>query len=150
MGAVINLTTKSGLGAGAPKPDVYVGGSKFGIWEAGAAVGGGSQTFGYYASINASKSDRFVDPVNFDNLQNHGDTARGFLRLDRTSDDAKSSFRLTLLLGSTHRDVPNTYTQEAAGQQERVGSADQNLNLGWQKILSGSAVLEMNAFGRFS
>jgi hypothetical protein len=150
MGAVINLTTKSGLGAGAAKPDVYIGTSKFSTREAGAAVGGGSSTFGYYASINASKSDRFVDPVNFDNLQNHGDTARGFLRLDRTSDDSKDSFRLTLLLGSTHRDVPNTYTQDLAGQAERVRSADQNVNAGWQKILSSSTVLEMNAFGRFS
>src|SRR5207302_6284404 len=61
-GAVINLTTKSGLGAGAPKTEVLVGGSKFATVEGGASIGGGSQTFGYFGSINGSKSDRFVDP----------------------------------------------------------------------------------------
>ncbi|HEX7191286.1 MAG TPA: TonB-dependent receptor [Thermoanaerobaculia bacterium] len=150
MGAVINLTTKSGLGTGAPKPDVYVGGSKFSTWEAGTALGGGSQAFGYYGSINASRSDRFVDPVNFDNRHNSGNTVRGFLRLDDASTDQKDSFRLTLLLGSTHRDVPNTFTQSAAGQNERVHSADQNINAGWQKIVSSDTVLELNAFGRFA
>jgi hypothetical protein len=113
VGAVINLTTKSGLGAGAPKTEVFVGGSKFATVEAGASMAGGSQTFGYFGSINGSKSDRFLDPVNFDNLHNHGDTYRGFLRLDTQSPDSKSSFRITALLGQTHRDVPNTFTQEA-------------------------------------
>jgi hypothetical protein len=150
VGAVINLTTKSGLGAGNPKTEVFVGGSKFGTVEAGASTAGGSQTFGYFGSINGSKSDRFLDPVNFDNLHNHGDTYRGFLRLDTQSPDSKSSFRFTALLGETHRDVPNTFTQDAAGQSERVRSADQNFNLGWQSILSQTAVFEFVGFGRFS
>jgi hypothetical protein len=150
VGAVINLTTKSGLGAGDPKTEVFVGGSKFATAEAGASVGGGSQNFGYFASVNGSKSDRFLDPVNFDNLHNHGDTTRGFLRLDTQAPDSKSSFRITALLGQTHRDVPNTFTQEAAGQNERVRSADENFNLGWQSILSPTSVLELVGFGRFS
>jgi hypothetical protein len=150
VGAVINLTTKSGLGAGSPKTEVFVGGSKFATVEAGASVAGGSQTFGYFGSINGSKSDRFLDPVNFDNLHNHGDTTRGFLRLDTQAPDSKNSLRFTLLLGQTRRDVPNTFTQEAAGQNERVRSADENFNLGWQSILSPTSVLELVAFGRFS
>src|SRR5436853_6522300 len=48
IGAVVNLTTKSGLGSGKAKGDVYVGASKFSTIEAGASVGGGSQTFGYF------------------------------------------------------------------------------------------------------
>jgi hypothetical protein len=150
IGAVVNLTTKSGLGTGAAKTDAYIGGSKYSTIEGGAAVGGGSQTFGYFGSVNASKSDRFLDPVNFDNLHNRGNTVRGFLRLDRQSDDAKESIRFTALLGQTRRDVPNTFTQQDAGQNQRVRSADQNFNLGWQSILSNTGVLEVIGFGRFS
>src|SRR5437016_4121011 len=150
VGAVINLTTKSGLGLGSAKTEAYVGASKFSTIEAGASVGGGSQTFGYFASVGGSKSDRFLDPVNFDNLHNHGDTARGFLRLDRASDDQKNSLRFTALLGRSNRDVPNTYTQEAAGQDQRVRSNDENVNVGWQSILSPQSVLEIGAFGRFA
>ena len=150
VGAVINVTTKSGLNGGAPKTEAYVGGSKYSTIEGGVSVGGGSQTFGYFGSVNASKSDRFLDPVNPDNLHNNGNTARGFLRLDSQSADARSSFRLTALLGATRRDVPNTYTQQAAGQNERARSSDENVNGGWQTILSQQSVLEINAFGRFS
>ena len=150
VGAVINLTTKSGLGSGSAKTDAYVGVSKFATLEGGVSVGGGTQTFGYFTSVDASKSDRFLDPVNFDNLHNHGNTERGFLRLDRASSDQKNSFRLTTLLGTTRRDVPNTFTQEASGQDQKVKSNDENLNLGWQSIFSQSSVLELNAFGRFS
>jgi hypothetical protein len=100
--------------------------------------------------VNGSKSDRFLDAVNFDNLHNHGNNFRGFLRLDRQSADQKNSFRLTTLLGATRRDVPNTYTQETSGQDQRVRSNDENVNLGWQSILVQNSVFELNAFGRFS
>jgi len=100
--------------------------------------------------VNGSKSDRFLDPVNPNNLHNHGDTFRGFLRLDRQSADAKNSFRFTALAGSHHRDVPNTYTQEAAGQDQHVRSNDENINAAWQRIFSQASVLEIGAFGRFS
>jgi len=150
IGAVINLTTKSGLGLGAAKTEAYVGMSKFSTFEGGASVGGGSQTFGYFGSVNGSKSDRFLDPVNFANLHNEGKTYRGFLRLDATTPDAHNSFRFTALLGQTRRDVPNTFTQEAAGQDQRVHSADQNFNAGWQSIVSQSALFEVGGFARFS
>jgi outer membrane cobalamin receptor len=150
VGAVINLTTKSGLGLGSAKTEAYVGASKFSTAEAGVSVGGGSQTFGCFGSVNGSKSDRFLDPVNFDNLHNHGSTVRGFLRLDNQSSDARSSFRFTTLLGATRRDAPNRYDQQASGQNERVRSNDENVNFGWQSILTQTSVLELNAFGRFS
>jgi hypothetical protein len=150
VGAVVNLTTKSGLNTGAPKAEAFVGGSKFATFEGGASVSGGSQTFGYFGSISGSKSDRFTDPVNPSNLHNTGNTLRGFLRIDTQTPDSKSSFRFTALVGQTQRDVPNTYTQAAAGQNERVHTADQNLNVGWQNILSQSSVLEIVGFGRFS
>ena len=150
IGAVINLTTKSGLGLGKSKTEAYVGASKFSTFEAGASVGGGTQTFGYFGSVNGSKSDRFLDPVNFDNLHNHGNTFRGFLRLDGQSSDSKSSFRFTTLVGQTRRDVPNTYTQQAAGQDERVRTQDENFNVGWQSVVSSTAVIEAVGFARFS
>ena len=150
IGAVINLTTKSGLGSGAARTTAYAGASSFATTEAGVSVGGGSQTFGYFGTVAGSRSSRFLDPVNFDNLHNHGNTVRGFLRLDRQSADAKDAFRFTTLLGSTHRDAPNTFTQETSGQAETVRSNDENFNAGWQRIFSGASLIEFLAFARFS
>src|ERR1700693_195391 len=120
IAAVINLTTKSGLGQGAIKGDVHAGAARFKTYDAGASAGGGSSHFGYYFSLDGSKSDRFLDPPNFDNLQNHGDTERIFLRLDLANADSTSALRISGLLGRTKRDVPNTFSQQATGTDNRV------------------------------
>lgn len=149
VGAVINLATKSGLGSPF-KGDIQSGVSRFGTFEEGASVMGGSQSWGIFASVTGSWSDRFLDPVNPSNLHNVGNTERAFLRLDYASPKMTDMLRLTFLAGRTDRDVPNTYTQEAAGQDESVKSQDQNLNLGWTHVLSSSATFDLNAFARFS
>ena len=149
IGAVMNMTTKSGLGSGKLKGDVNLGASSFSTYDAGVSLEQGSDTFGFYAGLSGSASDRFLDPVNPDNLNNKGDTARGFLRLD-WAPSPEDSFRFTALLGQTHRRVPNTYTQEAAGQDQGVKTADQNVNFGWQHVTSTTSVFDLAVFGRFS
>ncbi len=148
IAAVINLTTKSGLGTGGPHGDVHAGGAQFKTYDAGASVGGGSSTFGYFGSVDASKSDRFLDPVNFDNFHNHGDTERAFLRLDSTTPQGSDSFRLSGLIGRTNRDVTNTFTEEAANTDNTVETNDWNANAGWQHVFGSSAVLDTTLFAR--
>ncbi len=148
IAAVINLTTKSGLGTGAPKGDVRVGAARFNTYDAEASIGGGSSRFGYYGSLDASKSDRFLDPVNFENLHNHGDSERAFLRFDFASPDSTNTVRLSGLVGRTQRDVPNTFTQQGAGAANNVQTNDWNANLGWQVVLSPTSVLDTTVFAR--
>jgi hypothetical protein len=149
IGAVVNLTTKSGL-ASPFKADVYAGASRFATHEGGASVSAGSKQFGLFASVDASESDRFLDPVNFDNLHNLGNTERGFLRLDFASPDLSDAVHFTVLGGRTRRDVPNTYTQQAAGQDEYVRSQDTNVSLGWTHVISSQATFDATAFARLS
>ncbi|HTO76452.1 MAG TPA: TonB-dependent receptor [Thermoanaerobaculia bacterium] len=148
IAAVINLTTRSGLGAGAPKGDVRFGGASFNTYDAGASVGGGTSTFGYYFSLDAAKSNRFLDPVNFDNFNNHGDSERAFLRFDFATPDSTNDFRISGLIGRTQRNVPNTLTQEEALTDNEVQTNDWNLNLGWQSILAATTVLDVTGFAR--
>ncbi|HTS03823.1 MAG TPA: carboxypeptidase regulatory-like domain-containing protein, partial [Thermoanaerobaculia bacterium] len=88
IGSVVNLATKSGLGTPF-HGDVYGGAARYSTYEGGLSLGGGSRNFAAFASLNGSWSDRFLDPVNFDNLHNTGDTQRGFLRVDYASDDLR-------------------------------------------------------------
>jgi Carboxypeptidase regulatory-like domain len=148
IAAVINLTTKSGLGSGPFKGDVRVGAARFSTYDAGISGGGGTSRFGYFGSIDGSKSDRFLDPPNFDNLQNHGDSERVFLRLDLATEGSTNAFRLSGLVGRTKRDVPNTFSQEAAGTDNKVETNDWNANLGWQSVLSPTAVFDTTFFAR--
>jgi Carboxypeptidase regulatory-like domain len=149
IGAVINLSTRSGLSSGTVHGEAFLGASRFSTYEGGASVGYGTDSFGIFASVTGSESDRYLDPVNFDNLHNQGDTARGFVRLDWVPDPS-DSLRFSVLAGRTNRDVPNTYTQQAAGQDQRVESRDENYNFGWQRVLSEQSVLELVAFARLS
>jgi hypothetical protein len=149
IGAVIDLTTKSGLGTGPLHGQAYTGASGFSTGEIGANLGYGSERFGLFATVDGSQSDRFLDPVNFSNLHNQGNTRRGFARLDWATDPS-NTFRMTALVGRTDRDVPNTYTQQAAGQDQRVRTRDANFNLGWQRVVSSSAVMDTLLFSRTS
>ena len=148
IAAVINLTTKSGLGRGAFKGDVHAGAARFNTYDGGVSAGGGSSRFGYYFSIDGSQSDRFLDPPNFDNLTNHGDTERLFFRTDLANADLADTFRFSGLLGRTRRDVPNTFSQEATGTQNQVETNDWNANLGWQHVFSAKSFLDTTVFAR--
>jgi hypothetical protein len=149
-GAVVNLTSKSGLGAPrAFQGDVSLGLSRFATRELGFSGWGGGTAFGYFVTGAASESDRFLDPVNFENLHNHGATGRLFTRFDwllGTSD----MVRFSASGGQTDRDVVNLASQEAAGQNQRVHTSDANVNLGWTHLLDADRSLDVTLFYRGS
>jgi hypothetical protein len=149
-GAVVNLTSRSGLGT----PDgfqgeVSLGAARFGTREAGAEVRGGSEAFGYFVTVAGSESSRFLDPVNFDNLHNHGTTDRIFSRFDWIL-GAADTLRLSLSGGSTRREVANLVSQEAAGQDQRVANLDASVSLAWTHLLAVDASLDVAAYLRHS
>ncbi len=145
---VINLTTRSALGQNGWQGDATLGGGSFKTAEGSVSVGHGSSSSGLFVNLNGSRSDRFLDPVSFDAFHDHGETRRGFLRYDLSSPSGSDSLRFTGTGGSTDRDVTNLPSQEAAGQNQRVHSTDWNANLGYQRVLSGSIVLEAQLYGR--
>jgi len=149
IGAVINMSTKSGLGAPF-KGDVIGTYGTFDTYQGGFSMGGGSDRFGFFTSVNAAGSDHFADAPNFDYFNDSGNTQRAFLRLDSATAGFSNAFRLSALLGRTDRDVPNTFTSEANGQTQRVETYDQNYNLGWQDVLSAGAVLDVTAYARLA
>jgi hypothetical protein len=144
---VINLTTRSALGQNGWKGDVGVGAARFSTQEGSVAVGHGSSKSGLFLNLDGSRSDRFLDPVSFDNFNNHGTTRRGFLRYDLAPDSA-SSLRFTGNGGKTDRDVTNLPSQQEAGQHQRVSSTDWNANLGYQLIAGHGTVLDAQVYGR--
>ncbi len=148
--AVVNLTSKSGLGsARAFQGDVSIGASRFNTHELGFGARGGTAAFGYFVTGAASESDRFLDPVNFENLHNHGTTGRLFSRFDWLL-GASDMLRFSASGGTTDRDVANLASQQAAGQDQRVHNTDTNLNLGWTHLLDANRSLDAAIFYRGS
>lgn len=148
--AVVNLTSKSGLGmAQAFQGDVSMGVSRFRTRELEFGARGGTAAFGYFVTAAASESDRFLDPVNFENLHNHGTTGRLFSRFDWLL-GASDVLRFSASGGRTDRDVVNLASQQAAGQDQRVHNTDANLNLGWTHLLGADRSLDAAIFYRGS
>lgn len=146
--AVVNLTSKSGLGS--PRPfqgELSLGASRFSTRELGFGARGGTASFGYFVTGAASESDRFLDPVNFENLHNHGTTDRLFTRFDWLL-GASDILRFSASGGSTDRDVVNLASQQAAGQDQRVHTMDVNLNLGWTHLLGADRSLDVAIYYR--
>lgn len=146
--AVINMTTKSGLGSTAGlKGDLSLGTSSHGTREAGLTLLGGSDHFGYFVSGAASRSDRFLDPVNFENFHNHGETGRLHSRFDWLLSD-QDSLRLSFSGGRTNRDVVNLASQQAAGMDQRAATTDFNASLGWSHLFSPELSLDAALYQR--
>ena len=145
---VINMTTKSGLGTpNGFAGEVTLGASRFHTEELGFGARGGQDRFGYFVSGAASRSDRFLDPVNFENLHNHGETGRLFSRFDWIPTD-QDTLRFSISGGRTNRDVVNLSSQQAAGMNQRVATMDFNTNLGWTHLFSAELSLDASAYHR--
>jgi Carboxypeptidase regulatory-like domain/TonB-dependent Receptor Plug Domain len=147
---VVNVNTKSGLGA----PDGFegeasFGAARFGTAEAGFTVRGGTAGFGWFVSGSAGASDRFLDPVNFANLHNHGQTGRLSSRFDWILGSA-DTLRFSVSGGDTRREVVNLASQQARGQNQRAVTSDANLSLAWSHLFSPTRSLDASVFFRSS
>jgi hypothetical protein len=147
---VINLVTRSALGQSGVRGDATAGAASFGTYDGNVGVGYGGKQTGVFLNLDASTSDRFLDPVTFDNFNNHGQTLRGFFRYDLLpgQGQGQDSFRLTSNGGQTDRDVTNLPSQELAGQDERVHTRDWNVNADYLHIFTGDLVAEGQLYGR--
>ncbi|MBI4913880.1 MAG: TonB-dependent receptor [Acidobacteria bacterium] len=146
--AVVNLSTRSGLGT--PRGfegEVSLAASRFRTAEASLTLRGGSDQFGYFATAAGSKGDRFLDPVDFGNWHNHGETGRLYTRFDWIL-GAADTLRLSVSGGQARREVPNLASQQVRGQDQRAATTDQNLSLAWTRVLDASRTLEASAFFR--
>ena len=147
---VVNVTTKSGLGT----PNGFEGEASFGVSrfrtaEAGFNARGGTGSFGWFVSGAVSESDRFLDPVNFENLHNHGQTGRLFSRFDWIL-GSQDTLRFSMSGGRTNREVANLASQQARGQDQRATTSDANASLAWAHLFSPTQNLDASVFFRTS
>lgn len=147
---VVNVTTKSGLGT----PNGFEGEASFGVSrfrtaEAGFNARGGKDASGWFVSGAASESDRFLDPVNFENLHNHGKTSRLFSRFDWIL-GSQDTLRFSMSGGRTDREVVNLASQQQRGQDQRASTSDANASLAWAHLFSPTQNLDASVFFRTS
>lgn len=144
---VINATTRSGLGLSKPLGSVEASYGSFGTTEETVTLGWGSQKFGNFFVATGSRSGRFLDTPEAVPFHAVGNNGSFFDRIDYQPHE-RDIFHLNLLAGRNWFQIPNTYDQQAAGQDQRQKIVSFNIAPGYQHTFSPRALLTVNAWDR--
>ena len=144
---VINAITRSGLGQKKPTGGLLTQYGTFGTSHTEATLGYGGEKAGNFIAFNFDHSGRFLDSPEFAVLHDTGKSLSIFDRLDY-SPSAKDTFHLNLLLGRNRFQIPNTYEQEALGQDQQQLVRSLDIAPGYVHIFNPSTVLTVNPYYR--
>jgi hypothetical protein len=144
---VVHIVTKSGLDQSKPTGDVSVGYGSFKSPSGGINIGGGSHTVGDFLSFSGLRTDRYLDPPEFDALHDSGNSVSLFNRLDIHS-NATDSLHLNIQAAKSMFDIPNTFDQNDAGQAQHQEISTFNFAPGYTRVVGSSALFTANGFVR--
>ena len=144
---VVRIVTKSGLDQKRPTGSLMASFGSFSTPVTDVTMGAGSPTFGNFASFNGLRTDRFLDAPEFTTLHGTGDSQSFFDRLDIHPNTA-NAFHLNFHLARSSFDVPNTFDQDSAGQDQHQKITTLNVAPGYSRILSSQWLLTANGFVR--
>ncbi|MDO8680554.1 MAG: TonB-dependent receptor [Acidobacteriota bacterium] len=114
----------------------------------GASAGGrlGSRATLQIGGV-AQRSSRFLDPVHPDNLHNEGHST-GTAGQIAWASAARDRVNASWGAGNASYQVPNTETQEAAGQDQRQEISQRHVTGSWQRTWSPATVSQVSAYAR--
>jgi hypothetical protein len=142
VSGVAVVTSRSGLGSGRKfSGSTQVGAAQFDTFTEVTQVAGGTDKLGYFASINVAKSNRFLDQVSLDNLQNGGNSERAFTRLDYMA-GPKDILRLNLMAGRSSFQLANLRSQHVNLQNQRQMLRDFSASAGWVHTIDAQSTFD--------
>ncbi len=142
VSGVAVVTTRTGLGTGekfSGSTQVIAGG--FDTLGSITQFSGGNERWGYFASFNALKSNRYLDQVSLQNVHNGGNSERSFVRLD-WQPTGRDQLRLNLMAGRSSFQLANLPSQQAAGQDQRQEMQDGSVSVGWLRTLDATSTVD--------
>ena len=144
---VINAITKSGLGVPKSFGSETVSYGSFGTGAESTTFGTGGKEWGEFISANVVRSGRYLDPPEFSALHDVGNNQTVFNRLDFQPDE-NNTLHLNLFFARAWFQTPNTYDQQAAGQDQRERIVSFNIAPGWVRILNANSTVTVNPYVR--
>lgn len=109
------------------------------------AVGNG--TIGNFLAVDGIDSHRFLDAPEFQPLHSRGNAGTVFDRFDWRPSDA-TALHLNVSAARSWFQVPNTYAQQATGQDQRQHMTSFNAGLAFSQVLSPVLLLTANTWVR--
>jgi hypothetical protein len=144
---VVHVVTKSGLDQPKPTGSAEFGYGSFKSPSGEVNIGGGSHKLGDFLSASGLRTDRFLDPPEFDALHDRGNSVSFFNRLDAHAGDT-STFHLNVQAARSDFDVPNTFDQNDAGQAQHQKIDTFNIAPGYSQVIGSKTLFTANAFVR--
>ncbi len=144
---VVNAITRSGLGAKKVFGNISGSYGSFGTGAENLGIGWGGQKWGNYVVANVTRSGRYLDSPEFTPIHDVGNNQQFFDRLDWAPTD-KDTTHLNLFLGRSWFQIPNTFDQAAAGQDQHQNVRTYNIAPGWVHLFSPSIALTVSPYYR--
>jgi hypothetical protein len=142
---VVHIVTKSGLDQPKPTGSVSLGYGSFSTPTGELAAGAGTHTFGDFLSVSGIRTDRLLDPPEFQALHDTGNSRSFFNRLDFHANDT-DSLHLNLQAAKSGFDVPNSLDQIAQTQHQNITTF--NLAPGYSRVIGSNVLFTANGFVR--
>jgi hypothetical protein len=144
---VVHIVTKSGLDQPKPTGSASFSYGSFRTPTAEANFGGGSHGIGNFVSVTGTRTDRFLDPPEFQALHDDGHQVSLFDRLDLRASNV-GTFHLNVQAASSSFNVPNTLDAAALGQNQHQSVDTFNVAPGYSLVIGSKTLLTANAYVR--
>jgi len=144
---IVEATTRSGLNANRANGSMSLGYASFATPTASITLATGSRTIGNFVAVDGINSERFLDAPEFVPLHANGNAENIFDRLDWLPSQT-SAFHLNFSAARSWFQVPNTYDQQTATQDQRQHMTSVNVGLAFSHIFTPNLLLTANAWFR--
>jgi hypothetical protein len=144
---VVHIVTKSGLDQPKPTGSASFGYGSFKSPTGEVNIGGGSRTIGDFLSFSGTRTERFLDPPEFDALHDNGHNVSFFNRLDAHA-GGTGTFHLNIQGAKSAFDVPNTFDANDIGQAQHQDITTFNVAPGYTRVIGSKTLFTANGFVR--
>jgi Carboxypeptidase regulatory-like domain len=144
---VVNAITKSGLNQLKPTGSLNLNYGTFGSVSPDASLAYGNAKAGNFITFTFERSGRFLDAPEFTVLHDRGTSVNIFDRFDY-SFSPKDSVHVNLFLARNNFQQPNTFDQQALGQDQRQLVRSINIAPGFVHVFNPRTILTVSPYYR--
>jgi Carboxypeptidase regulatory-like domain len=143
----VRAATRSGLGVGAPTGAISLGYGAFGTGAADLSLLTGKAKQGNFFAADGARSGRFLDTPEFQPLHAAGNAENLFDRFD-LHPTAADSLHGKVSVARSWFQIPNTYDQQASGQDQRQLMNSENLAVAYSHVFTSTLLVDTNMWWR--
>ena len=144
---VVNAITKSGLNQKKPTGNITFTYGTFGTVNQETSLAYGNAKAGNFVDFNFDRSGRFLDAPEFTVLHDRGTSFNLFDRFDYTL-SPKDTFHVNLFMARNNFQQPNTFDQQALGQDQHQLVHSLNIAPGLVHVFNPHTILTINPYYR--